>query len=103
MKWLSKQEGAGQAKITAVIPNRDVAVALDFDDRGEGQCRIQLEESADRRQTKARWSFSMGFGLNTGRRYFGLIFRSAVRKELNEALEHLDAAARAPKTEEPKP
>ncbi|RYD31223.1 MAG: hypothetical protein EOP86_18345 [Verrucomicrobiaceae bacterium] len=105
MKWLSKQEGAGQAKITAVIPNRDVAVALDFNDRGEGECRIRLEESADRRRTRVRWSFSMSFGLNTGRRYFGLLFWSAVRRELNEALERLETAARTTDTDAtgPKP
>lgn len=96
MKWRSKSEGAGQAKITGVIPNREVAVALDFEDRGEGACLIRLEENADRTRTKVVWRFTMEFGLNTGRRYFGLFFRNTVKRDLAEALERLDAAAHAP-------
>jgi len=96
MRWLSKQEGSGQAKITDVIPNRELAVALDFGDRGEGNCLIRLEESADRRQTRVSWSFRMYFGQNTGRRYFGLFFGNAIRKDLAEALLRLDEAAHAP-------
>ncbi|MES2707772.1 MAG: SRPBCC family protein [Verrucomicrobiota bacterium] len=103
MQWLSKSEGTGQAKITAVIPNRELAVALDFADRGEGECLIQLEESADQKQTRVRWSFSMSFGLNTGRRYFGLFFRNSLKKDLAEALERLETAAHSNPAAKPAP
>lgn len=96
MKWRSKSEGTGQAKITSVIPNRELAVALDFEDRGDGACLIRLEENEARTSTKVLWRFSMDFGQNTGRRYFGLFFRNTVKRDLAEALERLAAAAQAP-------
>jgi Polyketide cyclase / dehydrase and lipid transport len=95
MAWQSKQEGEGRAKIIAVAPDRQVALALDFGDRGEAQCQIRFEESADRQQTRVRWTFRTDFGGNTGRRYFGLFSRSWVERDLDESLARLETAALA--------
>jgi len=95
MAWQSKHEGEGRAKIMAVIPDREVALAFDFGERGEAVSRIRFEESADHLQTRVRWTFRSDFGGNTGRRYFGLFFRGWVERDLDEGLARLEAAARA--------
>ncbi len=95
LAWRSKREGEGRAKILAVSPNREVALAFDFGERGEAQSVIQFEPSADRQQTLVRWQVRSDFGANTGRRYFGLLFRPWIARELEESLARLEAAARA--------
>lgn len=95
MAWASKHEGAGRAKIMGVAPDREVSLAFDFGDRGDAVSTLQFEESADRQQTTVRWKFRTDFGGNTGRRYFGLLFRDWVERDLDEGLARLEAAARA--------
>ena len=95
MTWRSKYEGGGRAKITAVVPDREVMVAFDFGERGDAVSLIRFEESADRLQTRVRWKFRTDFGGNTGRRYFGLLFRSWVGQDLEQGLAGLEAAALA--------
>ena len=95
MTWRSKYEGGGRAKITAVVPDREVMVAFDFGERGDAVSMIRFEESADRLQTRVRWKFRTDFGGNTGRRYFGLLFRSWVGQDLEQGLAGLEAAALA--------
>lgn len=84
MKWSSKREGEGRAKITAVAPNREIALAFDFGERGDAVGLVRLEETPDRQQTKVRFKFRTEFGGNSGRRYFGLLFRPFVEKDLEE-------------------
>jgi uncharacterized membrane protein len=96
MKWSSKREGEGRAKITAVAPNREIALAFDFGERGDAVGLVRFEETPDRRQTKVRFKFRTEFGGNSGRRYFGLLFRSFVEKDLEENLERLEAIVLAP-------
>lgn len=93
MAWRSKQEGEGRARILSVSPDREVALAFDFGERGDARSLMRFEESADRRQTRVRWTFRAYFGGNSGRRYFGLLFRSWVEKDLEEGLMRLEAAA----------
>lgn len=93
MAWRSKQEGEGRARILSVSPDREVALAFDFGERGDARSFMRFEESADRRQTRVRWTFRADFGGNSGRRYFGLLFRSWVEKDLEEGLMRLEAAA----------
>ncbi len=95
LAWHSKREGDGRAKILAVSPDREVALAFDFGERGEAQSVIQFEESPDRQQTLVRWKCRADFGSNTGRRYFGLLFRPWIARELEESLARLESAARA--------
>lgn len=95
MAWESKYEGAGRGKITSVSPDREVGLAFDFGERGDAVSVFRFEESADRMQTKVRWKFRADFGGNTGRRYFGLLFRPWVEKDLEEGLARLEAAVLA--------
>lgn len=95
MAWRSKAEGEGRAKITAISPSREVALAFDFGERGDAVSSIRFEESADRTQTLVKWKFRTDFGGNTGRRYFGLMFRKWVEKDLEDSLAGLEAAALA--------
>lgn len=95
MAWRSKQEGAGRARIMSVSPDREVALAFDFGERGDARSMIQFVESADRKQTLVRWTFRSDFGGNTGRRYFGLLFRPWVEQDLASGLARLEAAALA--------
>lgn len=95
MAWRSKAEGEGRAKITAVSPGREVALAFDFGERGDAVSAIRFEESADRTQTLVKWKFRTDFGGNTGRRYFGLMFRKYVEKDLEDSLAALEAATLA--------
>ena len=93
MAWRSKQEGEGRAKIMSVSPDRELALAFDFGERGDARSVFRFEESADRKQTRVEWIFHTDFGGNTGRRYFGLLFRRWVEKDLEEGLARLEAAA----------
>lgn len=95
MTWTSKSEGEGRGKITGVSPNREVALAFDFGERGDAVSRIRFEESADQKQTLVRWKFRSDFGGNTGRRYFGMLFRTLVEKDMDASLARLEAAALA--------
>ncbi|MDB6070336.1 MAG: hypothetical protein JWL81_1507 [Verrucomicrobiales bacterium] len=98
MAWRSKAEGEGRAKITAVSPSREVALAFDFGERGDAVSAIRFEESADRTHTLVKWKFRTDFGGNTGRRYFGLMFRKWVEKDIEDSLAGLEAAALAKST-----
>ena len=98
MAWRSKREGEGRAKIMAVSPDRAVELAFDFGERGDAVSVIRFEESADQQQTLVRWKFRTDFGANTGRRYFGLLFRSWAEKDLEQGLARLEAAALAKST-----
>lgn len=95
MHWQSKHEGAGRAKIMGVAPDREVNLAFDFGERGDAVSTLRFEESADRQQTTVRWKLRADFGGNTGRRYFGLLFRNWVERDLEESLARLEAAALA--------
>ena len=95
MAWRSKGEGEGRARIMSVSPNREVALAFDFGERGEARSVIQFFESADRKATLVKWTFRTDFGANTGRRYFGLLFRPWVEQDLTEGLARLEAATAA--------
>ncbi len=95
MAWRSKHEGEGRAKITSVVPNREVSLAFDFAERGDARSLFQFEESAHSPSTRVRWTFRTDFGGNTGRRYFGLLARSWVERDLEEGLARLEAAALA--------
>ena len=96
MKWSSKKEGEGRAKITAVAPNREIALAFDFGERGDAVGQIRFEETPDRQKTLVRFKFRTEFGGNSGRRYFGLLFRPWVEKDLEENLAHLEAIVLTP-------
>ncbi len=93
MAWRSKQEGEGRAKILSVSPDREVALAFDFGERGDARSVIRFEESSDQQQTRVKWTFRTDFGGNTGRRYFGLLFRSSLEMDLEAGLARLEAAA----------
>ena len=93
MAWRSKHEGDGRAKILSVSPDREVALAFDFGERGDARSVIKFEESSDQRHTKVQWVFRTNFGGNTGRRYFGLLFRAAVEQDLDAGLARLEDAA----------
>ncbi len=95
MQWQSKHEGAGRAKIMGFTPDREVHLAFDFGERGDAVSTFQFEESADRQQTMVRWKVRTDFGGNTGRRYFGLLFRDWVERDLDAGLARLEAAALA--------
>ena len=101
MAWRSKQEGEGRAKIMSVSPDREVALAFDFGERGDARSVIRLEESADQKQTRVKWTFRTDFGANTGRRYFGLLLRPWVEQDLDEGLARLEAAALAESVQVP--
>ncbi len=96
MQWRSKNEGEGRAKILSVSPNREVALAVDFGERGDASSLIRFTESNDPTQTLVQWKFRTNFGANTGRRYFGLLFRSWVERDLEISLERLETAAARP-------
>ena len=103
MAWRSKHEGEGRARIMSVSPDREVALAFDFGERGDARSVMQFEESADQQQTRVRWTFRTDFGGNSGRRYFGLLFRSWVERDLEEGLARLEAAALAKSVPLPQP
>lgn len=93
MAWRSKQEGEGRAKIMSAAPDREVALAFDFGERGDARSVIQLVETPGRKETRVKWIFRTDFGGNTGRRYFGLLFRSWIEKDMETGLAALEAAA----------
>lgn len=103
MHWHSKHEGAGRAKIMGIAPDREVSLAFDFGERGDAVSTLRFEETADRQQTTIRWKFRTDFGGNTGRRYFGLLFRDLVERDLDESLARLEAAALAKSKPLPQP
>lgn len=94
VSWRSKSEGAGRARITAVSPSTEIALAFDFGERGDARSTLRFEENTDRTATLVRWTVRSDFGGNTGRRYFGLLFRHAVETDLDQSLANLETAAR---------
>ena len=86
----------GALTLPAASSDPDFFSVLDFGAKGEGTCTFILEESPDRKQTTVRWQFAMSFGDNTGRRYFGLVFKNAIRRDLAEGLGQLETAVLTP-------
>lgn len=91
MAWTSKSEGQGRAKIISVTPGRQLGVAFDFGERGDATGQFHLEPVPGEIRTKVRWKVQTHFGGNTGRRYFGLLYRGRISQDLEEGLANLEA------------
>ena len=88
MAWKSKTEGEGQIKIVAAQTAAALRMAVDFGESGDANCAFDLKDVPGG-GTEVTWTFMTDFGQNMARRYFGLLLRSAVTRDLNEGLSNL--------------
>ena len=100
MTWSSKKEGDGRVKIvTAKLPS-GLRMAVDFADTGEADTWFDLRDAGGG-ATELTWGFSVDFGHNMGRRYFGLMVPGAVGRDLDEGLANLKALLEKPSAAAP--
>ena len=100
MTWSSKKEGDGRIRIVSSSLPSGLRMAVDFGDTGEADTWFDLREAGGG-GTELTWSFSVDFGHNMGRRYFGLMLRGAVERDLDEGLANLKAVLEKPTTAAP--
>jgi Polyketide cyclase / dehydrase and lipid transport len=95
MAWKSKSEGEGRIKIiSASIPN-SLNMAVEFGDRGEADTWFEIRDGGGG-NVSLTWGFQTDFGQNMARRYFGLLLRPQVERDLGEGLENLKALMEKP-------
>ena len=95
MLWKSKTEGDGQIKIVGAQTGSALRMAVDFGESGDASLAFDLKSLPDG-STEVTWTFMTDFGQNMARRYFGLLLRSAVDRDLRLGLENLKALAENP-------
>lgn len=100
LKWKSKTEGEGQLKIIAASPGRTLRLAVDFGQAGDANCAFDLQ-ATPAGETVVSWTFNTDFGQNMARRYFGLLLKPAVERDLDEGLSELKALLEAPPIAKP--
>ena len=100
MTWSSRKEGDGRIKIASASLGSGLDMAVDFGDSGEADTSFDLRD-ADGGTTELTWSFSVDFGHNMGRRYFGLMLPGAVGRDLDEGLVNLKALLEKPSAAAP--
>ena len=88
MTWKSKSEGDGSIKIVSALIPKTVNMAVQFGDAGEADTWFELKDAGGG-ATEVTWGFQTDFGHNMARRYFGLLFVTQVRRDLDEGLENL--------------
>ena len=95
MSWSSKKEGDGRIKIVSASLASGLRMAVDFGDSGEADMWFDLRDAGDA-ATELTWGFQVDFGHNMGRRYFGMMLRGAVERDLEEGLANLKALLEKP-------
>ena len=91
MQWNSQEFGTGKLKVLSERPGA-VAIAVEFSGRGRAEGRWEFT-AAPAGQTKITVELQADFGQNTGRRWWGLIYRSSIEKDVQEMLQSLKSAA----------
>lgn len=100
MKWKSKTEGEGQLKIISASAGGSVRLAVDFGDAGDAHCAFDLK-TAPSGATLVSWVFTTDFGQNMARRYFGILLKPAVERDLDAGLRRLKALLEAAPSRQP--
>ena len=100
MTWSSKKEGDGMITMVSASLTSGLRMAVSFGDSGEANTWFNLRESGAE-ETEITWSFEADFGYNMGRRYFGLMLRGAVERDLEEGLANLKALLEKPAASAP--
>ncbi len=95
MSWSSKKEGDGMITMVSASLAAGIRMAVSFGDSGEANTWFTLRDSGAE-ETEITWSFEADFGHNMGRRYFGLMLRRAVERDLDEGLANLKALLEKP-------
>lgn len=91
MQWTSSEYGEGKLKVLSERPGA-VAIAVEFSGRGRAEGRWTFTPAAEG-QTKVAVELQADFGQNTGRRWWGLIYRSSIQNDVQEMLQSLKSAA----------
>ena len=101
MSWTgNKSVGTGSQVITQSIPNRKVAVDLDFGDQGGGKAALTL--TTTEHGTRVVWSVDIDVGNNPIGRYMGLSLDKMIGADYERGLAKLKAVVeRAPATAQP--
>lgn len=95
MSWSSKKEGDGRIKIVSVNRPFTQKMAVDFGDSGDAEMWFKLHDPGPGPK-ELTWTFKVDFGQNMARRYFGLLLRGAIERDLDEGLANLKALLEKP-------
>jgi carbon monoxide dehydrogenase subunit G len=89
ISWSSENQnvGSGSQEITLSLPNKELAVDLEFGGQGSGKAGYVLEPTNG--ATDITWNFKTEWGFNILGRYMGLMMDDLVGTEYEKGLSNL--------------
>jgi len=85
-KWESANDRIGHGTLTLarVIPDQEVLMSIEFEDRGTQSSLFQFAHVDD--QIELTWSMKTQVGVMPWSKYFGLLLKSEMKKQFDEGL-----------------